>query len=30
VPAAVLGALPAETRMTLTRMGQFFNAPVLS
>ncbi|MCW2932503.1 MAG: hypothetical protein JWM19_3465 [Actinomycetia bacterium] len=26
--AAVLGALPADTRTTLTRMGEFFNAPV--
>ena len=28
VPAAVLGALPAGPRTTLTRMGEFFNAPL--
>jgi uncharacterized protein (TIGR03083 family) len=27
-PAAVLGALPAGPRTTLTRMGEFFNTPV--
>jgi hypothetical protein len=28
VPAGVLVALPGGTRTTLTRMGEFFNAPV--